>query len=175
MKKNKILAVLLVIFCTLASHVVLAHGGGGGHGGGGHGGGHGGGFGGGGHHGGFIGGYGGGYGGGYYGYGSGYGYGYGLGYPYNYGNPYYYYPQANVTAVPSYSQTYIQQAPVQQTVPVQVQSQAQSTVSPPPPASLAQTNQPGYWYYCKKSKSYYPYVKTCPAGWEQVSPTPSPQ
>jgi hypothetical protein len=29
-----------------------------------------------------------------------------------------------------------------------------------------------FWYYCEQSKAYYPYVKTCPAGWQKVSPTP---
>ena len=29
-----------------------------------------------------------------------------------------------------------------------------------------------WWYYCEQSKGYYPYVKTCPGGWQKVSPTP---
>ena len=29
-----------------------------------------------------------------------------------------------------------------------------------------------WWYYCDQSRSYYPYVKTCPGGWQKVSPTP---
>lgn len=29
------------------------------------------------------------------------------------------------------------------------------------------------WYYCETSKSYYPYVSTCPAGWKTVPATPS--
>ena len=28
------------------------------------------------------------------------------------------------------------------------------------------------WYYCEQSKAYYPYVKTCPGGWQKVPPTP---
>jgi hypothetical protein len=28
------------------------------------------------------------------------------------------------------------------------------------------------WYYCEQSKTYYPYVKTCPGGWQKVPPTP---
>jgi hypothetical protein len=31
-----------------------------------------------------------------------------------------------------------------------------------------------YWYYCERSKSYYPYVKECPSGWTRVAPQPSP-
>jgi hypothetical protein len=31
-----------------------------------------------------------------------------------------------------------------------------------------------WWYYCEQSKGYYPYVKTCPTGWQRVSPVPPP-
>ena len=31
---------------------------------------------------------------------------------------------------------------------------------------------PGWWYYCEESKTYYPYVLSCPSGWKKVSPTP---
>ena len=30
----------------------------------------------------------------------------------------------------------------------------------------------GWWYYCEQSKAYYPYVKSCPAGWQKVAPRP---
>jgi len=29
----------------------------------------------------------------------------------------------------------------------------------------------GYWYYCKESNAYYPYVKVCPGGWLRVVPS----
>jgi hypothetical protein len=32
---------------------------------------------------------------------------------------------------------------------------------------------PQYWYFCGASNTYYPYVETCPSGWETVVPTPS--
>jgi len=32
----------------------------------------------------------------------------------------------------------------------------------------------GYWYYCPDAKAYYPYVKECPGGWQQVTPQPPP-
>ena len=32
-----------------------------------------------------------------------------------------------------------------------------------------------WWYYCADSKSYYPYVKECPAGWQRVAPQPPQQ
>jgi len=52
---------------------------------------------------------------------------------------------------------------------------------PPPPVYIEQAPQQsavpgvaggGYWYYCKQSEGYYPYVKECPAGWQKVAPHP---
>ncbi|HUX27057.1 MAG TPA: hypothetical protein VMV87_20885 [Burkholderiales bacterium] len=31
---------------------------------------------------------------------------------------------------------------------------------------------PADWYYCAASKSYYPYVNECPAGWQRVPAQP---
>ena len=31
-----------------------------------------------------------------------------------------------------------------------------------------------YWHYCGNPQGYYPYVKECPGGWQQVVPTPPP-
>jgi hypothetical protein len=31
---------------------------------------------------------------------------------------------------------------------------------------------PQYWYYCTAAAAYYPYVQSCPGGWELVLPTP---
>jgi hypothetical protein len=79
--------------------------------------------------------------------------------PYYY--PPYYYPPVAV-APPA---TYVEQP--------QVQSQPV-----PPPALLPReapqaAPQPGnMWYFCNESKAYYPYVKSCPAGWQQVTPQP---
>ena len=40
-------------------------------------------------------------------------------------------------------------------------------------ASPQAAPQPGnMWYFCDEAKAYYPYVKTCPAGWQQVTPQP---
>lgn len=104
---------------------------------------------GGGHYGGW--GYRGGYYGGYYG-GLGLGLGLGLGYGPGYygGYPYYAYPPV-ITTVPAAPPVYIQQV-VPQTVPQQPQA--------------------NYWHYCRNPEGYYPYVKECPGGWQQVSPTP---
>jgi len=120
-----------------------------GHGGGGH---HGGG---GGH---YVGGYGGhhggyrGYGYGALGLGLGLGMGYGLGNYYGGYNNYGYAYPPTVVAVPTAPPVYIQQIPVPE----------------------VQQSQSNYWYYCQSSKGYYPYVRECPSGWQQVEPTPPP-
>jgi hypothetical protein len=36
----------------------------------------------------------------------------------------------------------------------------------------AQPSQQNWWYYCVDSKTYYPYVKECPGGWQRVAPQP---
>jgi hypothetical protein len=93
----------------------------------------------------------GGWGHGYYYGGIGLGLGYGLGYYgypyYNYNYPYYGYPPVINTA-PAVPPVYIQQQPAPQ-------AQAQN-----------------YWHYCRNPAGYYPYVKACPGGWQQVSPVP---
>jgi len=72
-------------------------------------------------------------------------------YPPNYYDPaYYYYP-------PDYSPMAVTPSPVY--------VEEGST----PPAPVAPQS---YWYYCANSKTYYPYVKECPAGWQRVSPQP---
>ena len=67
-------------------------------------------------------------------------------YPYGYAYPYpYAYPAYSTPeVVESSPQTYIQQ-----------DTQAQQ-----------------YWYYCQSPQGYYPYVKECPGGWQQVAPQP---
>ena len=50
----------------------------------------------------------------------------------------------------------------------------------PPPVYIEQRQAPvdlapaaqQYWHYCNSSKGYYPYVKECPEGWQQVLPQP---
>ncbi|HEY4370756.1 MAG TPA: hypothetical protein VGN52_02355 [Burkholderiales bacterium] len=64
--------------------------------------------------------------------------------------PYYYYPPAPVVVTPPSPPVYIEQAP--------------PAAAPAPQSSM--------WYYCAASRSYYPYVKDCPGGWQQVAPRP---
>ena len=49
--------------------------------------------------------------------------------------------------------------------------------APPEPTHYIERSDPApatgnVWYYCPESKSYYPYVKECPGGWQRVSPVP---
>jgi hypothetical protein len=39
-------------------------------------------------------------------------------------------------------------------------------------AAPAPAQPQGDWYYCADSRSYYPYVRECPAGWQQVPAQP---
>jgi hypothetical protein len=42
-----------------------------------------------------------------------------------------------------------------------------------PPAVAVPPGPPvQYWYYCEAGRTYYPYVATCPSGWQQVPATP---
>ena len=164
MKLSRSILVSLSLFLLVASAgnpAWAGHGGGfsGGRGGSG-----------GGHRGDFGHGYGHGYGYGYGGHGYGYGYGRGYGYyggfyggtyfdPWFYGSPWGYdmvYPEVVVT--PGYSQAYIEPdyVPQQSTAPVGVQ----------------QAGPSNDWYYCQNPAGYYPYVKTCPNGWQRVPSTP---
>ena len=144
---------LFLVIALLASTAVpgyAQHGGGGSHGGGGAPGGgwHGGG---GGWHGGGGAWHGGGWGwrGGWWGPGWAfpyYGYPYAYAYPYAYPYPYGYPADSPAVMGESSPQTYLQQeTPAQQ-----------------------------YWYYCQNSQAYYPYVRECPGGWQQVAPQPPP-
>jgi hypothetical protein len=33
--------------------------------------------------------------------------------------------------------------------------------------------QPGYWYYCPTSNTYFPYVTSCDVPWQPVAPQPT--
>jgi hypothetical protein len=74
-------------------------------------------------------------------------------YPWYY-PPYYYYPPYPYApvAAPAAPTTYIEQGGAQS----------------------APSQRSSYWYYCEASKTYYPYVKECPAGWMRVVPQAAP-
>lgn len=47
------------------------------------------------------------------------------------------------------------------------------TYVPAPGTVAVPASQPGsYWYYCPASRTYYPYVSSCPSGWQTVPATP---
>jgi hypothetical protein len=58
-------------------------------------------------------------------------------------------------------------APAPQPPVVMVQTTAPYTTPPAVPTQAS-------WYFCPSSGSYYPYVQTCPDGWEMVPATPPP-
>ena len=68
-----------------------------------------------------------------------------------YGVPSYapYYAEAAYAAPAYIPQTYIEQQPIAPRVNV------------------------SNWYYCKESRAYYPYVRTCKAGWQALPTVPS--
>jgi hypothetical protein len=45
-------------------------------------------------------------------------------------------------------------------------------VKPAPPKTEPPPPPPQNWYYCESAKGYYPYVPTCPSGWQAVPATP---
>jgi len=53
-----------------------------------------------------------------------------------------------------------------------------TAVAPAAPVEYVQMNPPAadaapaMWYYCANPAGYYPYVKACPGGWQQVQPQP---
>ncbi len=44
--------------------------------------------------------------------------------------------------------------------------------SPPQPMVLAAQAQPPVWYFCQASGQYFPYVQSCPAGWQTLPAMP---
>lgn len=79
--------------------------------------------------------------------------------PYYYPRYYYppaYYPPAVVVPGPSYPPVYIEQP-----------------AAAPATAPSAQSST-AYWYYCRDTQTYYPYVQQCASPWQQVVPSSAP-
>ena len=88
------------------------------------------------------------------------------------GGMWYFYPQPIYPYPDPYTPPVIV---IQQTTqPAVVVQTAPSTPPPPPgtPATVA-PQQAQNWYYCEESRSYYPYVASCPGGWKTVAATPA--
>ena len=79
-------------------------------------------------------------------------------YPRYYYPPYSYYPPTVAVPAPAAPPVYIEQ-------------------NPPAAAPSAAPDQSSgaYWYYCRDSQTYYPYVQQCASPWQQVVPQPAPQ
>lgn len=91
-----------------------------------------------------------------------------LGAPLWYPSPYYssyYYPYSAYPAYPAYPYT----APVVVgTAPRVYVERGDVALQDSPPASSP------YWYYCRDSATYYPYVRECASAWERVPARPAP-
>jgi hypothetical protein len=59
--------------------------------------------------------------------------------------------------------------PYYESPPVVIQQQPAYEEQAPQPEP-----QQYYWYFCRESNAYYPYVKQCPGGWLKVVPAPAP-
>jgi hypothetical protein len=44
----------------------------------------------------------------------------------------------------------------------------------PPPVEHAAPGNGYNWFFCKESNGYYPYVNSCPNGWQSVPVEPPP-
>lgn len=70
--------------------------------------------------------------------------------------PRYYYPPTVIVPAPAPPPVYIEQP-----------------VTAVPAPSHAQPSS-AYWYYCRDTQTYYPYVQQCATPWEQVVPNSAP-
>jgi hypothetical protein len=68
--------------------------------------------------------------------------------------PRYYYPPAVVVPAPAAPPVYIERP----------------AIDPSPSAESAAA----YWYYCRDTQTYYPYVQQCASPWERVVPNSAP-
>ncbi len=84
-------------------------------------------------------------------------------------SPWYYAPAYAYYPRPIYYPAPVVIAP--QSPPVYIE---QGTAAPAPTTGAVTEESHSWWYYCGESQTYYPYVKTCPGGWQRVSPTPPP-
>jgi hypothetical protein len=67
---------------------------------------------------------------------------------------------------PYYAYSYPPAIAMQSSPPVYIErGDEQDQIQQPPPA---------YWYYCNNPQGYYPYVRVCPKGWQQVPAQPPP-
>jgi hypothetical protein len=87
-------------------------------------------------------------------------------YPYYYRPPYYGY--APVITVPAAPTSYVEQSRAGVTSSSDANS-ANNTTNTPPQTNV---NAGNWWYFCRNPQGYYPYVRECQQGWQQVAPKP---
>lgn len=81
----------------------------------------------------------------------------------------YYYPAVPVVPAPYYYAPPVLVQPAEPDVYIERQQTATMPEEATGPGSSG-----GTWWYCTASKTYYPYVKDCPSGWQEVPATPPP-
>jgi len=88
---------------------------------------------------------------------------FGSGFAYGYPYPYYAYPYPYPYSYPYpyYPGYYSYSSPTQYVEQGQTNEGGGGVVP-----------QAAYWYHCGKPNGYYPYVKTCPSGWQRVPAQP---
>lgn len=62
---------------------------------------------------------------------------------------------------------------VQSQPPVYIEQEPQQAATVPPETAYS-TDAAAYWYFCRESNTYYPYVKSCAGPWQRVTPQPPP-
>lgn len=111
------------------------------------------------------------------GHGGGYGYGGNVRFGISFGVPFYgsgYYP-APYYAYPAYAYpapVYSYPAPVYTYPPAVIEYSSPPVYVEQSVAQAAQSQAQGDWYYCAASRTYYPYAKECPSGWQRVPAQP---
>ena len=83
--------------------------------------------------------------------------------------PGYYYPGVYPGFVyPGYAPGYVYGVPAESAAPPQYIEQGSDGQAVPVPSP----GQPAWWHYCNRPEGYYPYVRTCPGGWQVVPAQP---
>ncbi len=75
--------------------------------------------------------------------------------------PVYYYPRY-------YPRYYYPPTVVAAPAPVYIEQ------SPPAAAPAPSQSSTAYWYYCRDTQTYYPYVQQCASPWQQIVPNSAP-
>ena len=86
--------------------------------------------------------------------------------------PYYYPYGVPVAPAPYYAPYYYQPYPSYPPPVIVTPAAPDTTYVERPRPGQAEAQSQGTWWYCDKTKTYYPYVKECASGWREVPATP---